>query len=61
MADLVLWSPAFFGAKPEIVIKGGYIAWAQMGQFNLPKLHVSIIIKYIMYYFKKCHSSCKLV
>ncbi|KAI0223405.1 Urease subunit alpha [Lamellibrachia satsuma] len=34
MADLVLWSPAFFGAKPEIVIKGGYIAWAQMGMPN---------------------------
>ena len=34
LADLVLWRPAFFGAKPEIVIKGGFIAWAQMGDAN---------------------------
>jgi urease subunit alpha len=34
LADLVLWRPAFFGAKPEIVIKGGLIAWAQMGDPN---------------------------
>ncbi|KAK7497971.1 hypothetical protein BaRGS_00010842 [Batillaria attramentaria] len=34
LADLVLWKPAFFGAKPEIVIKGGQIAWAQMGMPN---------------------------
>jgi urease subunit alpha len=33
-ADLVLWKPAFFGAKPEMVIKGGVIAWAQMGDPN---------------------------
>jgi urease subunit alpha len=31
LADLVLWKPAFFGLKPELVIKGGFIAWAQMG------------------------------
>eukprot|EP00742_Colponemidia_sp_Colp-10_P002757 GILJ01002947.1.p1 GENE.GILJ01002947.1~~GILJ01002947.1.p1 ORF type:complete len:839 (+),score=116.64 GILJ01002947.1:55-2571(+) len=30
-ADLVLWTPAFFGAKPEMILKGGMIAWAQMG------------------------------
>ena len=34
MADLCLWSPAFFGAKPNLVIKGGQIAWAQMGDPN---------------------------
>ncbi|XP_060078196.1 urease subunit alpha-like [Ylistrum balloti] len=34
MADLVLWKPEFFGAKPEIIIKGGQIAWAQMGMPN---------------------------
>jgi urease subunit alpha len=34
LADLVLWKPAFFGAKPEMVIKGGFIAWAQMGDAN---------------------------
>ena len=34
MADLVLWSPAFFGAKPKMVIKGGFISWALMGDPN---------------------------
>ena len=34
LADLVLWRPAFFGVKPEIVVKGGFIAWAQMGDAN---------------------------
>ncbi len=34
LADLVLWSPAFFGVKPEIVIKGGFIAWSVMGDAN---------------------------
>jgi urease subunit alpha len=33
-ADLVLWSPAFFGAKPEMVLLGGVIAVAQMGDPN---------------------------
>ena len=34
VADLVLWSPAYFGAKPKLVLKGGHIAWAQMGDPN---------------------------
>ncbi len=34
IADLCLWRPAFFGVKPEMVIKGGAIAWAQMGDAN---------------------------
>ena len=34
LADLVLWRPAFFGSKPEIVVKGGVISWAQMGDPN---------------------------
>ncbi|HIE92195.1 MAG TPA: urease subunit alpha, partial [Acidobacteria bacterium] len=34
LADLTLWKPAFFGVKPELVIKGGFIAWAQMGDAN---------------------------
>nr|WP_240486561.1 urease subunit alpha [Hyalangium minutum] len=34
LADLVLWRPAFFGAKPELVVKGGFISWAQMGDAN---------------------------
>ena len=33
-ADLVLWSPAFFGVKPEMVLLGGSIACAQMGDPN---------------------------
>ena len=31
IADLVLWRPAFFGIKPELVVKGGFIVWAAMG------------------------------
>lgn len=34
LADLVLWRPAFFGSKPEMVIKGGFIAWSVMGDAN---------------------------
>jgi urease subunit alpha len=34
LADLVLWKPAFFGVRPELVIKGGFIAWSQMGDAN---------------------------
>ena len=34
LADLVLWEPAFFGVRPHLVIKGGMIAWAQMGDAN---------------------------
>jgi urease subunit alpha len=33
-ADLVLWKPAFFGVKPELVLKGGLIAYAAMGDPN---------------------------
>jgi urease subunit alpha len=33
-ADLVLWTPAFFGVKPEMILKGGFIAWAAMGDAN---------------------------
>jgi urease subunit alpha len=34
LADLVLWSPAFFGVKPEMILKGGFIAWSVMGDAN---------------------------
>jgi urease subunit alpha len=34
MADLVLWQPAFFGVKPELVMKGGMIAYSLMGDPN---------------------------
>jgi urease subunit alpha len=34
LADLVLWDPAFFGVRPHVVLKGGMIAWAAMGDAN---------------------------
>ncbi|MFC7983194.1 urease subunit alpha [Streptomyces sp. NPDC057336] len=34
LADLVLWDPKFFGVKPQLVLKGGQIAYAQMGDAN---------------------------
>ncbi len=34
LADLVLWKPTFFGVKPEMVVKGGLIAWSAMGDAN---------------------------
>lgn len=35
LADLVLWHPAFFGVKPEMVIKGGQIVLANMGENSM--------------------------
>jgi urease subunit alpha len=34
LADLVIWNPAFFGVKPELILKGGLIAYANMGDPN---------------------------
>ncbi len=34
MADIVLWRPGYFGIKPELVIKQGFIAWSPMGESN---------------------------
>jgi urease subunit alpha len=34
VADIVLWQPGFFGIKPELIIKGGFIAWSPMGESN---------------------------
>jgi urease subunit alpha len=34
LADIVLWEPSFFGVKPNLIIKGGLIAYAQMGDAN---------------------------
>lgn len=34
MADIVIWKNSFFGAKPEIIFKSGFIAWSQMGDAN---------------------------
>ncbi|MBX3062747.1 MAG: urease subunit alpha [Anaerolineae bacterium] len=34
LADLVLWKPSMFGAKPEMIVKGGFISWSVMGDAN---------------------------
>src|SRR5947207_8163921 len=34
LADVVIWKPAFFGVKPEMIVKGGFIAWSAMGDAN---------------------------
>jgi urease subunit alpha len=34
LADLCLWRPSHFAVRPEIVVKGGFIAWSQMGDAN---------------------------
>jgi urease subunit alpha len=34
LADLCLWDPAFFGVRPQLVLKGGMVAWAQSGDGN---------------------------
>ena len=34
LADIVLWSPAYFGVKPEFVLKAGYPAWSPLGEGN---------------------------
>jgi urease subunit alpha len=34
LADLVLWDPKFFGVRPHVVVKGGFVAWGQMGDAN---------------------------
>ena len=34
LADIVLWSPAYFGVKPELVLKAGYPAWGPLGEGN---------------------------
>jgi urease len=34
VADLVCFDPAFFGTKPELILKGGVIVWGQMGDAN---------------------------
>ena len=41
LADLCLWRPSMFGVKPDMVIKGGTIAWAMMGDPNASILRPS--------------------
>jgi urease subunit alpha len=40
LADIVLWNPRFFGAKPELVIKGGMVSWAPLGAGNAATMFV---------------------
>ena len=39
LADLVLWKPENFGSKPEMVLKSGVIAWAQVRYQKSPRVH----------------------
>ena len=34
LADVVLWKPSYFGVKPEVVVKGGHVAWLPLGEGN---------------------------
>jgi urease subunit alpha len=34
LADVVLWKPAWFGAKPELILKSGFVAWGPLGEGN---------------------------
>lgn len=34
LADIVIWRPAFFGIKPEVIVKGGFPCWGSMGESN---------------------------
>lgn len=59
-ADLVLWEPAMFGAKPKMVIKGGFISWANMGDPNasLPTPQPCVYRPMFGYYGKALPKSC---
>ncbi|KAG8187129.1 hypothetical protein JTE90_004875 [Oedothorax gibbosus] len=64
MADLVLWNPAFFGAKPEMVIKGGQIVMCQIGMPNASIPTVEPVISRKMFgYYGSCpkKNSCIFV
>ncbi|GKB87101.1 amidohydrolase 1, partial [Tanacetum coccineum] len=58
LADLVIWKPSFFGAKPEMVIKGGDVAYANMGDPNAsiptPQPHGKMYIKYWLFVMWDC-------
>lgn len=49
LADLVIYKPQNFGVKPEVVIKGGYIAWAAVGDANASIPTIEPIISYEMF------------
>jgi len=60
MADLVLWKPAMFGAKPEMIIKGGMIIAARMGDPNasIPTPQPVIYRPMFGAYGKALYSTC---
>src|SRR5882762_4768069 len=60
MADLVLWKPALFGAKPELIIKGGMIIAGRMGDPNASILTPQPVIYRHMFgaYGKALHATC---
>ncbi|GFH60670.1 urease subunit alpha [Chaetoceros tenuissimus] len=59
MADLCLWDPAFFGAKPNLVIKAGQIAWAQMGDPNASIPTPQPVMMRPQYIARSAHSAAK--
>ncbi|MBC7826993.1 MAG: urease subunit alpha [Chitinophagaceae bacterium] len=60
IADIVLWKPAFFGAKPEMIIKGGMIIGARMGDPNasIPTPQPVIYRHMFGAYGKALHNTC---
>ncbi|MHC5225462.1 urease subunit alpha [Ignatzschineria sp. LJL83] len=60
MADLVLWDPRFFGAKPKLIIKGGLVSWAALGDPNAAVTTAQPIFYRPMYggMGKSIHDTC---
>jgi urease subunit alpha len=49
LADIVLWDPAFFGVKPELVFKGGFPTWANTGEANAASMWAEPMMQRPMY------------
>ncbi len=58
LADIVLWEPKFFGVKPKMVIKGGFIAWAAMGDPNASIPTPQPVIYRPMFGAFNAHATC---
>ena len=60
MADIVLWKPALFGAKPEMIIKGGMIIASKMGDPNasIPTPQPVIYRHMFGLMERRCHKTC---
>lgn len=61
LADLVLWKPSLFGAKPDLVLKSGFIAYAQMGDPNASIPSVQPVIGRPMFAARCAQSSITFV